>query len=304
MYYHIGAFAQSNIDMGFRSVICGSATEGNDMDEFVADHERFSKLHPLISHQLGFHAEYTASIDMLRFISEYAHAIKAPVWSHNSETASEVSECIQRHGKTPTELFDSLGLYDYGGGGYHCVYLSENDMDIFKERGLWVVTNPGSNSKLASGIAPLTRMLEKGIDLAIGTDGPASNNALDMFREMYLACVLQKLQNRDAAACDANLVLSMAASGGAKAMGLVDCDCIAEGKQADMIVINLRRPNMQPLHDIAKNIVYSGSKENIRLTMVAGKVLYEDGEFFVGDSPERIYAEAEKATRRLIARVG
>ncbi len=108
--------------------------------------------------------------------------------------------------QNPTALFDSLGLFDYGGGGYHCVHLSDADMAVFRERGLWAVTCPGSNAKLASGIAPVVRMQEAGVQLAIGTDGAASNNALDMFREMYLVSVLQKLREGDAAACSADSV--------------------------------------------------------------------------------------------------
>ena len=135
-------------------------------------------------------------------------------------------------------------------------------------------------------------MLERGINMAIGTDGAASNNALDMFREMYLAAALQKVYEHDSSACRAEDVLKMACVGGARAMGLPDCDDIAVGKRADLVVINLRRPNMQPLNSIASNIVYAGSKENVRLTMVNGRILYENSEFFIGEQPEYIYAAA------------
>ena len=130
--------------------------------------------------------------------------------------------------------------------------------------------------------------------MAIGTDGAASNNALDMFREMYLASVLQKLAGRDAAAGSADRVLEMACVGGARAMGLDACDGIAPGKLADLTVIDLHRPNMQPLNNIVRNVVYSGSKENVRLTMVNGRVLYEDGRFFTGTEPEEIYERANR----------
>ena len=128
----------------------------------------------------------------------------------------------------------------------------------------------------------------------IGTDGPSSNNCLDMFREMFLMTALQKLSLKDAAACPAGMVLKAATVGSAHAMGLENCDIIAEGKQADLIVIDLHRPNMQPLNSIANNIVYSGSKENVKLTMCAGKVLYENGGFFVGEEAERIYSRANE----------
>ena len=145
-------------------------------------------------------------------------------------------------------------------------------------------------------------MDRKGIKLAIGTDGPASNNGLDMFREMYLLSVLQKLKESDATVMQPERILEMACRGSALAMGLDDCDCIAEGKQADLTVIDLKRPNMQPIHNIPKNLIYSGSKENVRMTMVAGKVKYLDGKFFVGEDIERIYAKGNEHTQDLIKR--
>lgn len=305
MYYHLDAYAQANIDSGFRTVICCAVGASNpDWKSAERDYARFNALDPLVGYRLGFHAEYTASDALLRYVSELAHAFRAPVWTHNSETESEVAGCRERHGGlTPTEYFDSLGLFDFGGGGYHCVWLSEHDMDIFKARGLWAVTCPGSNAKLASGVAPLCRLQEKGVKLALGTDGPASNNALDMFREMYLACVLQKLAQKDASACGADAVLTAAAAGGAQAMGLPGGDAVAPGKLADLTVIDLSRPNMRPLHNIPRNLVYSGSKENVRLTMVAGKILYENGEFHIGEEPERICETAQKMTKEIIENV-
>ncbi len=302
MYYHIDAYARANMDCGFRTALCCAVGASNpDWSAAARDYERFNALSPLVSYKLGFHAEYTASDELLRYLSGLAHELRAPVWTHNSETESEVQGCRERHGgRTPTEYFDSLGLFDHGGGGYHCVWLSQHDMEIFKARGLSAVTCPASNAKLASGVAPLTELMEKGINLAVGTDGPASNNGLDLFREMYLACVLQKLRQRDAAACDADAILTAATLGGARAMGLTDCDCIAPGKQADLIVLDLHRPNMRPLHNIPKNLVYSGSRENVRLTMIAGKILYENGEFHIGEDPERIYARAQQMTKEII----
>ncbi|MBD9243712.1 MAG: amidohydrolase, partial [Clostridiales bacterium] len=248
---------------------------------------------PLISYIPGIHAEYTANLDLLMFMKMLLDEYKMPFFTHNSETKREVEECIERHGLTPTQLFEENGLFEHGGGGFHCVHMTEHDLDIFRARGLWVITNPGSNAKLASGIAPLRQMRELGIRMAIGTDGPSSNNALDFFREMYLAAVLQKLHCGDAAALPADDVLHMATVGGAQAMGLSDCDVLAPGKQADLIVIDLQRPNMQPVHNAARNLVYSGSKENVRLTMIAGRVLYENGAFFVGEPLQDIYRAVE-----------
>ena len=300
MYFHRDAYARANIDCGFRTVICGALSAGDKISVAADDYAKFNALDPLISYLPGVHAEYTADEKLLRGMSELVHELKSPFWTHNSETKSETDGCFERHGMSPTEYLDSLGLYDFGGGGYHCVWFSERDIEIFAEKGLWAVTCPCSNAKLASGIAPLERFEKRGMRLAVGTDGPASNNALDMFREMYLACVLQKLRLNDAAACPAENILLAACSGGARAMGLDGCDSLAEGKAADLAVISLHRPNMRPIHDVAKNLVYSGTRDNVRMTMVAGRILYENGEFRVGCDAEEIYAEAEKYTKELI----
>ncbi len=191
-------------------------------------------------------------------------------------------------------------MFDYGGGGYHCVYMTEEDICIFKERALSVVTNPSSNLKLASGIAPIKDFLREGINVAIGTDGPASNNCLDMFREMFLVTGLAKFREKDASAVDADQVLSMATLGGAKAMHIRESDVLAKGKLADMIMLDLHRPNMQPINNISKNIVYSGSKENVKMTMVHGKILYEKGDFFVGMDPEEIYRKVNDIKERIV----
>ncbi len=263
--------------------------------------ERFQKLNAknsLSSYMLGLHAEYTCSMELLETVAEMVHKYKAPFFAHNSETELEVKECFERYGMSPTQLFDKLGLFDYGGGGYHCIYFDEKDFEIFKKRGLTAVTNPASNLKLASGIAPVARFLEEGIPVAIGTDGAGSNNCLDMFREMFLVTGLAKYLNKDAASVDALEVLRMATVNGAKAMGLTECDVLAEGKYADLIMIDMHQPNMQPINNIAKNIVYSGSKQNVKMTIINGKILYEDGRFDIGEDPESLYAKANAIAER------
>ncbi len=295
MYFKLDDYVRANIDAGFRTVICSSTNDfGGSPEQDKEDFLKFNSISPLISYKFGCHAEYTTKLDMIKCIAKLCQKYKEPFYSHNSETQREVSECIDRYNKTPTELFNDLGLYEYGGGGFHCVYLSENDMQIFKEKGLWVITNPGSNTKLASGIADISKMLDMEINIAIGTDGAASNNALDMFREMYLVTGLQKLKYMNASICPADDVLYMATVGSARAMGLVDCDTIETGKQADLIVIDLNKPNMQPVHNITKNLVFSGSKQNVKLTMCAGKILYRDGTFYLDETDRDIYKRANE----------
>ena len=300
MYLTPDSIVQASIDCGFRTVLTGAV---NDFSQSVALvdawYNKYNGYHPLISFQLGFHAEYTTSRGILEDLAALARQYKAPVYTHNSETASEVQSCLQKTGLTPTQYLDSLHMFHYGGGGYHCVYMSAEDVSICRRRGISVITNPASNLKLASGIAPVQGLLDAGVNLAIGTDGPASNNSLDMFREMFLTTALAKVREQDASAVDANAVLHMATVGGAKAMRLFDCQTLTPGSQADLIVIDLNQPNMQPINNISKNLVYSGSKQNVILTMVAGNILYENGQFNIGEEPEAIYAKANEITREL-----
>ena len=298
MYFFRPAMARCAADLGFRFVLCGM---NGPAEQVNREYEEINGLHPLVSLIPGIHAEYTTSLEEIKIVAELCRRTHSPFFTHISETKSEVEGCRERHGMTPTELFDSLGLFDYGGGGYHCVWLSDRDIEIFRQRGLSVVSCPASNAKLASGIAPVKRYADAGISLALGTDGPSSNNALDMFREMYLLSVLQKLALNDAAALDAGEVLRAATVGGARAMGLRDCDVLAPGKQADLIVIDLDQPAMRPILNIPKNLVYAGARDCVRLTMIAGKILYEDGEYHLSETPERIIAEAERCTREMLA---
>lgn len=298
MYFYREPVIKAARDVGYRVVFCGAA---NDFCESEQEMNRmFERLagDELLRFQYGFHAEYTTSEPLLRRIAAAARARSAPVYTHCAETKEEVEACRQKTGMTPLAYLDSLGMFENGGGVFHMVHPDESDYAILKERGLYVITNPASNLKLGSGIAPVARMLEMGIPVALGTDGPASNNCLDMFREMFLATGLQKGIRHDARAVDAREVLKMATINGSYAMGIRDTDILAEGNAADMVLINLDRPNMQPLADISKNLVYSGSKENVKMTVVGGKILYEDGEF-PGQDTREIYRKVKETANRI-----
>lgn len=299
MYYFPENMAKASVDFGFRTVMCGAVNNFKESVEKLEEYyNKYNNYDELVSYKLGFHAEYTTSKEIMQGISQLAEKYSAPVFMHSSETKSEVEGCIERYGKSPTALFDELGLFNYGGGAYHSVWVDDSDLEIYKKRGVWAVINAGSNCKLASGIAPVSKMMDIGINLAIGTDGPASNNALDMFREMYLIAATQKINNCDAASTDANAILKAATIGSAHCMGLDNYDVIDEGKTADLIVIDMHRPNMQPINNITKNIVYSGSKENVKMTMINGKILYENGEFINTDI-EKIYSETQAVIDRI-----
>lgn len=300
MYLFSKMTAQSSAKVGFRTVQTSGLNNFSSSLEAMEEEFYFAnELSDLTSYMVGFHAEYTTSMELMEGVAKLAQKLKSPVWTHNSETQGEVLACKERWGKTPTQLTDSLGMYEYGGGGYHCVWFEEPDFEIFKKRGMTAVTNPASNLKLASGICPTKRFVDEGIAMAIGTDGPASNNCLDMFREMFLTSTLAKVREMDAECVCADEILYMATAGGAHAMGLDDCDSLAVGRKADIIMIDLKQPNMQPENNIVKNLVYSGSKQNVKMTMIDGKILYEDNRFDIGFDPNEIYAKANAIISRM-----
>ena len=304
MYYFPPKNAEASIDCGYRTVQTSGMNNfggGPDVleENYTIVNELGEKHDGLAKFIIGFHAEYTTSKERMEGVARLAQKYRSPMFMHNSETEKEVKECIERWGKTPTQITDELGMYEYGGGGYHCVWFDEKDFEIFKEKGLYAIVNPGSNTKLGSGIAPVKRFLDEGIPLAIGTDGPSSNNCLDMFREMFLTTGLAKLREMDAACVPAEEVLYAATAQGARAMGLEECDRLAVGKKADIVLIDLMQPNMQPENNLVKNLVYSGSKQNVKLTMVNGRILYEDGKYDIGFDPKEVYAKSNEIIRRM-----
>lgn len=299
MYLTPETIADACEEMGMRCVLVSGLNKFGPALSVMED--RYNALNgksPLISYKMGVHAEYTCSKELLESVSALIHKYKAPLYVHMSETKTEVDECVERYGITPPALFEQLGLFDFGGSIYHGVHVDKADRDILKKHNISVISNPASNAKLASGIAPISDYLKEGILVGLGTDGPSSNNCLDMFREMFLVTALAKLKENDPAAVDALEVLKMATVNGAVSMGLENCDVLAEGKLADLIVLDLHQPNMQPLNNIPKNIVYSGSKTNVALTMIDGKILYENGQF-IGVDAESIYQKAGEILERL-----
>ena len=274
MYINPDAVGEACIDTGMRCVLnSGLNNFTSSINQTAEEYIKWNKKNSLISYQLGFHAEYTCSKELLYQVSRLAHEFKAPVYMHLAETRKEVEECKARNGMSPAMFLENMGIFDYGGGGFHCVHMTRDDMEVFRRRRLHVITNPASNLKLASGIAPITEYEKLRIPVAIGTDGAASNNCLDMFREMFLVSSLAKIKNDDAAALDAKRVLRMATVHGAKAMRLAKADILAKGKLADIIMIDLHNPNMRPSHNIVKNLVYSGGKSNVKMTMINGRIL-------------------------------
>ena len=299
-YFYPEEFEETCVNYGFRCVNLAmydpDARPVSDIKKLITAND---KKDYLVRYVLGLHSEYTPSEEMFDVTSNLIKETKLPFYVHLSETADEVEGCKSRRGSTPMEFFDNRHLFDYGGAIFHGVYLSDKDMDIIKKRNVVVVSNPSSNMKLASGVAEIKKMLSKGLTVALGTDGPASNNALDMFREMYLVTGLQKLILKDPVSIPAFEVLKMATVNGAKAMNLKDAETLEVGNLADIIMIDLSRPSMQPINNIINNLVYAGEKDVVKMTMVNGKVLYYNHEFFVGEDIKEIYKKVQRLTDEL-----
>ena len=287
--------ARAAVETGFRYVSVDDANDFGGMDLLEENYNKFNSYDPLVSYIYGFHAEYTTCEDNLKKIAALAHKYEAPVFTHISETQAEVEGCKERYGVTPAVLFDKLGIYDFGGGGFHCVWFTDEDREIFKKKGLWSVFNACSNLKLASGITPVYKFINEDMKIAIGTDGAGSNNSLSMFREMYLDTVLSNVLTDNAAAVDPFKILKAGTSGGALCMGLTDCDVLAPGKKADIIMIDMDKPSMQPENNVVRNIIYSADNSCVKMTMIDGKILYEDGEFTTID-----YEQTRKKCNELL----
>lgn len=223
------------------------------------------------------HAEYTCSREALSRVYGEAKRLGRPVHIHISETNREVSECLERHGMTPLELLQSMGLLeDTRTIAAHCVAVGSRDIDIMKNSGVYPVHNPCSNLKLGSGVAPVKTMLEAGVGVCIGTDGNGSNNNIDMFRETFVASVLQKGFNRQADCTDAFSVFKMATANGAEALGY-NGGVLKSGAAADIMILD-KTPFLEPVHDPFGMVVYSGEAKRLKTLIVNGRVTVENGE--------------------------
>ena len=244
------------------------------------------------------HAEYTCDEKTTRYYSALCNERKGNMHIHISETLKEHNECIAKYNMTPTKWFEALGAFDSRAFAAHCVFLTEEDAEIFRRHNISVVHNPTSNMKLGSGFAPIEDYIAKDINVALGTDGAASNNNLDMLEEMHIASLIHNGYHRDATIMSAEKILKMATVNGAALQGRENCGNILPGYKADFIAIGTDAPNMIPCLDEAALIVYSAGRSDVVLTVVDGKVLYEKGEFLTLDK-EKIYFDVKKAVERL-----
>ena len=242
-----------------------------------------------ITAAMGPHAIYTCSPDYIEAILKQAKKLGVPIHVHVDETKKEHEDCLRLYGKTPVRHLYDLGLFDQKTIAAHCVWITADDMDLLKEKNVSLIHNPGSNLKLASGIAPIPAALSKGINVCIGTDGAASNNNLNMWEEIYLTSIIHKGTRLDPLAIKAAEALRMATVNGARALGLSIAGSIKEGNRADLTMLDLEKPHLKPLHNITSALAYSAQGSDVCMTMVDGRILYENGEFKTIDKEKVFY---------------
>lgn len=249
----------------------------NEATEWIAQYNNANNGKLIMD--MSIHAEYTNQEAYIREVAEYTKTNGLRMQIHASESEQEHLECMKKYGKTPIEFFYDTGVLLSPTTLAHCVYVTDNDMDIIKDCGAFVSHNATSNLKLGSGVARVPQMLKKGVCVTLGTDGAASNNTLDIMREYQLASILHKGYNRDAEATKAPQMLDLATVNGAKSQGRADCGKIILNYRADLVLIDLNAINNKPCFDTYCTLSYSANSSNVLMTMVDGEILYQNGEF-------------------------
>lgn len=249
----------------------------------------------------NIHSEYITQPTPVADVAQLACEKGLHVHVHVSETRSEHEECKQRHGGlTPVEYFNKLGIFDSPTTAAHCVWVEDSDIEILAEKGVYVACNPASNMKLGSGFAPIPKMLDRGVAVALGTDGVASNNNHDMMQELYLMSLIYKGHTLDPSVVTPQQVLTAATRTGALSQGREDCGYVAVGAKADLCVLDTSGPSWAPDTNPLYNVVFAGHGSDVCLTMVDGQVVYRDGTYPTLDI-EEAKAKTAEATKRIIA---
>jgi len=302
MYYFADDSARAIIESGIRCVfsrgIAGdiSVVEGKLRD--ATDEIDRLKGHDKLSFMLGPHAPYTCDEGFQREVAAEAKRRGIPINIHLSESLAEIDTIRDQYGCSPIELADRTGLLTDTSVAAHCVQLSDTDIGLLAERGVHVVTNPVSNLKLANGVAPVVKMRNAGVKVALGTDSAASNNSLNMFRDLSLLTLVHKGINHDALAISAREGFEMATKDGARAMGYSDLGEIKPGNIADLAILNLDCPNMRPVNDSVAALAYSANGSEVETVIVGGEVLMENREFLTIDR-DRVFHEVDKTCERI-----
>ncbi|MEE8329097.1 MAG: amidohydrolase [Thermodesulfovibrionia bacterium] len=297
MYFYSDAVAGATEKAGMRAVlgagILDSPTKfASTTDEYFENAERFINDwtgKETITPCIAPHATYTCGPEAFKRAVEVAERHDIPMHTHLSETKWELSEIKKRYGKTPVEYLDSTGFLNKRLNAAHCVWLTEREIEILAERKVGVSHCIESNLKLASGIAPVTKMLSAGVKLGLGTDGAASNNDLNILSEMSTAAKLHKAVSEDPTAVDSKTALLMATRWGAEVLGMEDkIGSIRPGKRADLVIANLESPHLTPIYDIYSVITYSMRPSDVETVVVNGKIVVDNSELVTMDESEII----------------
>ena len=311
MYYFIDDMVRATLDSGCKANISRAISHFDDSDpwESVRLKEMKQSFEDYngagdgkIRMDISIHAEYTNTTASIRAVSDYCNEVGAIMHVHVSETKSEHEECKAKYGRTPVRLFSDLGSFDSKALAAHCVWVEDEDMDILKEKNVSVACNPISNMKLASGVANVPEMLRRGINVAIGTDSVASNNSLNFFEEMKIFAMASKMYYHDPTAVTPAETLYAATRAGALAQGRDDAGLLREGFKADLVMVDIDKPNMYPVHDLLNNLVYSASGTDVVMTMSDGEIVYENGEYKTIDI-EKAVSEADAAVKDILSRL-
>ncbi len=307
MYYRNERTIEALCEAGMKANLCRS-TQGrpdlpyennSDCKEGLALFDRFHGYNGgKIRIDLCIHAEYTNTPETIEAYSAACFERGAGMHIHLSETRHEQLECIKKFGMTPAALFEKLGTFKNPTTAAHCVWVTQEDMDILKANGVSPVHCPSSNMKIGSGFAPIQQMLDRGINVTIGTDGAASNNNLNMIEEMHLASIIHNGFTGDPTVVKPGDVLKMATINGAKLQGRPDTGNLELGKKADVVAIDFDKPHLIPALDYPAMLCYAVQGSDVCMTMVDGRILYENGEYLTMDA-ERIRAESHHALKEL-----
>lgn len=309
MYFFGEAIAEAILGSGFKSNLSMAVLCGSDQDLFTLDiyqqikhlyHTYHNAENGRLKIDMSIHAEYTSIPKVVKQLSELSQELGTNMHIHLSETKEEQEGCKARHhGKTPTEYFNNLGLFENKTTAAHCVWLEGDDFTILKEKGVSVASCPISNLKLASGVANIPKLLDNGVNVALGTDGAASNNSLDMLEEMKVFSLIHKGTYLDPTLITPQQAITSATVSGMEAQGRHHSGKLKEGYQADLTVLDISEVHVQPIHNLLNNLVYSSKGSDVILTMVDGKVLYRDGEFPTIDIEKAIF-ETNQSKNRIL----
>jgi hypothetical protein len=268
------------------------------LSENLRLYKKYDGLNKKIEIALGPHAIYTNNKDYLKRIADISKEYNIPIHIHLSETKVENDECLKKYRKSPSEVFDECGIFDGRVIAAHGVHLSDNDLDILKEKEVSIVHNPSSNLKLSSGICDVSRLLDYGINVCLGTDSASSNNKQSMLKEIEIASLISKLKAADN--LKAYDVLKMATINGSKALGIDNMvGTIEVGKNADIILIDIDNINHLPCNDLIASICYSTYDSDISYVMIQGDIVYENGTYNYLDI-DKIKYMANKLSKELL----